>query len=336
MNSEEITGEEIDGSEMGSDEMSADTDFYDEEGPPEEYASDFSQDAFSYDSDSGDFSSRGFRGVFPAVLTGLAAAAAFLVCYFIGNIALLILISVVLGAAAVELLTNLKKVGYSPAILLCLVIVVGITPAVYWRGASAYVVLLPLAIFFVALWYLFVESDNRVVPHLSSSLFVIFYIAVPGGTAALLLAAPNDYGPNLILTAILAAVSYDVGGWLVGKLIGRIKITHISPNKTLEGLIAGMIFAVAVPTLVLQALNLEPFGASPGSLSDVIILGVVAAIVAPLGDLIESLIKRNLGIKDMGTILPGHGGVLDRIDALLFVLPATLLVAEVLDLVQII
>jgi phosphatidate cytidylyltransferase len=75
-----------------------------------------------------------------------------------------------------------------------------------------------------------------------------------------------------------------------------------------------------------------PIADTPGDLTSALLLGLVAAVVAPIGDLTESLIKRDLGIKDMGAILPGHGGVLDRFDALLFVLPATYYVALLTDI----
>lgn len=269
-----------------------------------------------------------------SILSGIGMAGIFLVCYFIGNIALLVFITVAVGIATLELLTVFKKVSYSPAILLCLIISVGLVLGVYWRGTSAYFVILVLAIFFVPLWYLFVDKEKPAVPNIAISLFGIGYVGVLGSSAALMLAVPGDYGPNLFLTAMIGTVSYDIGGWFIGKSLGRIKITAISPNKTLEGLLGGMVLAVAIPVVLVPTLNLEPFGDAPGTFRDILILGIVIAVVAPLGDLIESMIKRNLNVKDVGTIIPGHGGVLDRIDALLYVLPATLIVARFLDLVE--
>jgi phosphatidate cytidylyltransferase len=90
----------------------------------------------------------------------------------------------------------------------------------------------------------------------------------------------------------------------------------------------GVAFAVAV----LVVGRITPMGQAPGDLGSAFVLGVVAALAAPLGDLCESMIKRDLGIKDMGTVLPGHGGFLDRFDSLLFVLPATYYTARLLDL----
>jgi len=78
--------------------------------------------------------------------------------------------------------------------------------------------------------------------------------------------------------------------------------------------------------------RITPFGQDPGDLGTAFVLGIVVALAAPLGDLCESMIKRDLGIKDMGSILPGHGGLMDRFDALLFVLPATYFAARLMDL----
>lgn len=269
-----------------------------------------------------------------SVLTGLGVAAVFLICYFIGNIALLILITAAIGVATLEFFTTLKKVSYSPAILIGLIITVGLLLAVYWRGTEAYFVILVLAMFFVPLWYLFVDREKPAVPNIAVSIFGIGYIGVLGSTAALMLAVLDDHGPNLFLTAVIGTVAYDFGGWAIGKSIGRINITEISPNKTLEGLLGGMILAIAAPIVLIGVLNLDPFGGDTGGVKETVILGIVIAIVAPLGDLIESMIKRNLNVKDMGVILPGHGGVLDRIDALLFVMPATLITALLLGVVE--
>jgi phosphatidate cytidylyltransferase len=90
----------------------------------------------------------------------------------------------------------------------------------------------------------------------------------------------------------------------------------VSPNKTWEGLIGGAVFSVVLSAVIVG--EIHPW--TPGKAA---LLGLVVAVVAPIGDLCESMLKRDLRLKDMGTLLPGHGGVLDRVDALLFVLPAT-------------
>jgi phosphatidate cytidylyltransferase len=125
-------------------------------------------------------------------------------------------------------------------------------------------------------------------------------------------------GVGYVAGVAMCAVAYDVIGWFVGSQIGHTPLSpHVSPNKTLEGLVAGMIAAVIVGGFVGAVLHpWADHGVSGG-----LLLGLVVALLAPIGDLCESMFKRDLGLKDLGTILPGHGGVLDRFDALLFALP---------------
>ena len=99
---------------------------------------------------------------------------------------------------------------------------------------------------------------------------------------------------------------------------------NISPNKTWEGFAGGAVACVLSAIVVAQI--------HPWTAGSAIALAVLVAVVAPLGDLAESMVKRDIGVKDMGSILPGHGGVLDRFDAMLFVLPGVYYLVELLDL----
>ncbi len=266
------------------------------------------------------------------IFTGIITAGVFIICYLIDPVALLGLMILGLLVAAQEFFTVMRKVGYQPAILLGLTGVAGLSLGAYFRGVEAYPLILGIIVFVTFLWFLLVANDQPAVPNIGATLLVVVYVGVLGSFAALLLAHKD--GDNLLVAAVLAAVSYDVGGWVIGKLVGRTLFTSVSPNKTLEGLMGGMLMAIVVPVVVLQFLELEPWGADPGELKDVLLLGIVAAIVAPLGDLNESLLKRSMNVKDMGTILPGHGGVLDRIDALLFVMPASYILARTLEIIE--
>jgi len=117
-----------------------------------------------------------------------------------------------------------------------------------------------------------------------------------------------------IVLLIFAVWSYDTGAYLVGKQFGREKfLTHISPSKTYAGLIGGVLAATVVTAVMLWGLGQSPVHA--------VILGPLAALAAQAGDLAESLIKRAAGQKDSGTLIPGHGGILDRVDSFLFAAP---------------
>ena len=148
-----------------------------------------------------------------------------------------------------------------------------------------------------------------------ASTFLVFgYVGIMGGFAGLLLAQKDGIG--LLLGVVLCCVAYDIGGYLAGKRFGRRHIApSISPNKTAEGLLAGMAASVVVGLILVGSI-------SPWGRFEALALGVVVAVLAPLGDLCESLLKRDLEVKDLGGLLPGHGGVLDRFDAMIFALPA--------------
>ncbi|MCM1522759.1 MAG: phosphatidate cytidylyltransferase [Muribaculaceae bacterium] len=147
------------------------------------------------------------------------------------------------------------------------------------------------------------------------------YIALPLGLMSMYYTLPA--GTPLLLAMFIMIWLSDTGAYLVGSMIGRHKlIPRISPGKTWEGFIGGVCFAMG-SAFVMKLCFPSVYSAIP--LLGLVGLGFVVAIFATWGDLVESLIKRTLGVKDSGNIMPGHGGILDRIDSLLLVIPASLL-----------
>jgi CDP-diglyceride synthetase len=254
------------------------------------------------------------------IATGIAAAVIALVLFSLGTVPALILCIVVVTFAAGECFGVLRRAGYHPATLLGLVGTVALMIGAYTKGASAIPLVLVLIVVFTFLWYLFGVERGAPVAGSAATLLTVGWISLLGSFAALLLAPsnfPQRHGIAFLLVAIIATVANDVGGLVVGGWLGRHPMApSISPNKTWEGWLGGLVLSVVVSGALVGAIH-------PWTPGKAVVLGLVVAVVAPIGDLAESLLKRDLHIKDMGTLLPGHGGVLDRVDALLFVLPAT-------------
>ncbi len=262
------------------------------------------------------------------ILTGLGLLAVAIIAIFLGPIAALVLIVLVVALSAGEFYNALRVGGYQPATLLGLAASVAMPLAVYFRGTQAVALVMALAVIFGLIWYVAGVGGELAVMNLGVTLLGVVYIGVLGSFGAALLETADrvglnsaDDGTGLLLAAVILTMAYDVGAFFSGRSMGKTKLTSISPNKTVEGLFGGAVMTVIASVVFFEIIKfIEPFQ-SFGSLTDALVLGVAAAIIAPLGDLGESMLKRDLGIKDMGSVLPGHGGFLDRFDALLFVLP---------------
>ena len=265
-----------------------------------------------------------------AVGVGVAIAAVAWVLLALGARYAMVLVVAVVGVAAVEFYDKLREKGYQPATLAGLVAVVAMPLAAYWKGVAALPLVCFLAVVVTLVWFILAPGiEAGPLPNTAVTLLGVLYIGLLGSYAALILQFPNGTGTIFILA--IGTIAYDVGGLFVGSSAGRTPlIAWISPNKTVEGLAGGMLAAFLVVVLV-HFFGLAPWGGDGSSLAHAVELGALVAIAAPLGDLAESMIKRNLDIKDFGTVLPGHGGVLDRFDAFLFVLPAVYYLCIILE-----
>lgn len=271
----------------------------------------------------------GDRNLPVAIATGVAFVLVALLCLELGTVATLALATIVVVLSVAECYAALRRGGRRPATLLGLVATVGLMVAAYTKGLPALPLVLVLVVITSMVWHLVGVDRGSTVEGVASTLLGFVWVGFLGSFAALLLAPgefPHRHGIAFFLGAVVATIGADVGALAIGSWLGRHHLApNVSPNKTWEGLIGGAVVAIALSAAITGQVH-------PWTVPKAALLGLVVAVVAPIGDLCESLIKRDLGVKDMGSILPGHGGVLDRVDALLFVLPATFYLVRALNL----
>lgn len=257
----------------------------------------------------------GGRDLPVAIAVGLVLAAVFLGSIFWHPLAFTVVVAVFVVVASVEAAAELRGIGLTtgvpPLIVGGLVTVLGA-----YRSQHAGQVAGVLVLFLGAILWLLVDPGRRdAVRNLTMTVLLGVWIGFLGSFGVLLVNRPED-GAVAVLAVIGAAIFGDIGGYAVGVRFGRTKVApSVSPNKSLEGLVGGVVLSA-----LLAGLLLPRFGDlfTPASAVGVAVLSVLAGF---LGDLTESMVKRDLGIKDFGSVLPGHGGILDRVDSILMALP---------------
>jgi phosphatidate cytidylyltransferase len=261
------------------------------------------------------------------VAVGVGLIILLLIAYAIGSKALLVLSAAIVVAAAAEAYGMLQRSGFRPATLLGLVASVGLIFGAYWKGIEA----LPLATVLVfvgsMMWYLLRIVEARPLANVAVTTMAFVWVGLLGSYSAVMLRA--SHGKGLLLGAVVVAIAADIGAFAVGRAIGsRPMAASISPSKTVEGFVGGLIAALIVGAIVGK--ELTPWGGMRHGLW----LGLIVGLAAPAGDLFESMIKRDLGVKDSGMALLGHGGLLDRFDSILLALPVAYYLATLFHIVR--
>lgn len=198
-----------------------------------------------------------------------------------------------------------------PMQLVAYVGIAGMIAAAYF--GTAFNVLMLMAAPFLLLFIIAAEREHRenITTSMAITIFGLFWIGIPMVHAVLLRELP-DHGAALLVNVLVGTFVADTGAYAVGRMFGSHKLApSLSPNKTIEGLIGGIV----IGTLGVWCAGLYQDWLSG---TDALILGIAVASMAPVGDLFESMIKRDLGKKDTGTLFGPHGGLLDRLDAVFF------------------
>lgn len=195
--------------------------------------------------------------------------------------------------------------------------------------------LFSIPLFFAAIFYTeLVLKSKKPFRNIGLNLLALYYIALPLALTFFIANIGGSFTGEILLGVLFIIWGNDSGAYIIGSLVGKNKlIPHVSPNKTIEGFLGGGVFCFIVAYLNIHIFkNILGFEALVLLKPYVwyLIAGVVF-IFATMGDLVESLLKRSLEIKDSGNILPGHGGFLDRFDAFLFVLPFVVAVVKIFN-----
>ncbi len=185
------------------------------------------------------------------------------------------------------------------------------------------ILLATLLVSIKALFFLF-DKKNKPVDSLSKYVYLIGYIILPFVLITKIPFVENSYNPNIILSIFILIWVNDTFAFLVGKTFGKHKLFEkVSPKKTIEGFVGGFIFSIVAGIILAQFLMLQSY-------IHWIFIAVLASVFGTLGDLVESKFKRIANVKDSGTIMPGHGGVLDRLDSIIFVAPIVFLFYQII------
>lgn len=261
------------------------------------------------------------RDVPAAFITGLALAGLALGSLAVGKWAFALTAGAIVLWAQGELYLAFQRHHLQPATALGLVSGGLVLGAAYFRGEEAMLSMFVLSVLAAFLWYMAAPASHRrgTATNIGVTVLGVAYVPLMAGFALAMLEFTD--GRALVLSVIGLTFVYDTAAFIVGSWWGNRPLAPtISPKKSLEGAIGAtlVVIAVSVGAVAPAVTSLSTVGRS-------VALAVVVAVLAPLGDLAESLIKRDLGVKDMGSVLPGHGGVLDRIDSVLFVVPAAYL-----------
>jgi phosphatidate cytidylyltransferase len=251
---------------------------------------------------------RAGRNLAAAIGVGVGLVAVIVASLVVWRPAFLGVVVVAILIAVVELSRALHAGGFRPPLVPVLLGSVAMLGLAWARGSTGLVIAFFVTVLAVLLWRLADGPDNYF-PDAASGVLVALYVPLLAGFAILLL-VPDD-GAIRVLAFIATVVASDVGGYAVGVMAGKHPMApSISPKKSWEGMGGSLLSCMVVATgILVLGLDAPWWGG--------LVFGAAIAVTATVGDLGESLIKRDLGIKDMGSLLPGHGGIMDRLDSLL-------------------
>jgi len=264
--------------------------------------------------------SRTGRNLPVAMAIGLVLGGIALITLFTVKATFLVYVGAIVALGLWELRQALLERGISLPLIPLAAGCAAMFTLAYWYGAQAALAALAVTLVVLLAWRL-PGGATGYLRDVTASVFTLAYLPLLAVFVPLMLSAPD--GGRRVLLFIIITVSSDIGGYFAGILIGRHPMAPaISPKKTWEGFAGSVVACLAAGAIALPLLL-------HGHVWQGLILGAAAVVAATLGDLVESMIKRDLEIKDLGTVFPGHGGAMDRLDSLLVVAPVAWLLLRV-------
>ena len=263
------------------------------------------------------------RNLLAAIWVGLVLGGAALVTLLTVKVTFLIYMGAALLVALYELNAALRTRGIEIPVIPVALGGAAMVTCAYWAAGGAVAAAFALTLVAILVWRMFGGTEGYV-SDITAAVFAAAYLGLLGSAVSAMLAAPD--GGRRVLAFIIVTICSDIGGYFAGITLGRTgahKLAPvISPKKTWEGLVGSVVACVGAGAILLPV-------ALHGYWWQGVLVGAAAVAAAVFGDLAESMIKRDLDIKDMGSLLPGHGGVLDRIDSLLVCAPVVWLLLAV-------
>ena len=264
------------------------------------------------------------KNLFIRTVSGLIYAGLLVGAIILGQLAMAIVAALFAIMASIELekqtLGNINPSSWAVTWLLDAAILVCLIFSAYQSEWSLWLLIFWSFLLFTRFVLQVILPQKNPIQSISITGFEQFYIGLP---LILLVNAVGIVSNPWIIVCIIGMIWInDTGAYLVGSLMGRHKMfPKLSPKKSWEGFLGGLLFNIGAAFIFFYCFHLDSYPVI-SQIYGWIYLGVVVTLFATIGDLFESMLKRSLGIKDFGNIIPGHGGILDRIDSLLFVIPA--------------
>lgn len=266
---------------------------------------------------------RGASNLTLRVATAAIGVPAVLVVDYLGGWTFALAAAVIAVVGTMELYQMLRHAGYRPFVLVGLASTAGMAalPIFVQPPQTAWIALLVLLLGVAGAHYLTPELYRLGMLNWAMTLAPVLYVGLLLGHLAWL--RQDHRGAWWVFSALVITWAYDTGAYVAGSGYGRRPfMAHISARKTREGVMGGLLLATLAGLLAVPTVRLTVWQG--------LLLGCLVGVTAQTGDLVESMIKRQMGVKDSGTLLPGHGGLLDRIDSLLFTAPLVAYVALLL------